>query len=311
MWSSENVNSPAETRPFRAGLVALVGKPNVGKSTLMNAIVGQKVSIVSNKPQTTRRKLLGIANGPDFQIGFFDTPGVHSPHTRLDRSMLEAARAALPEVDVIVAVCDGSHHPGELDKEVAAMVIHDGKPVRPTIVCINKMDRLAAEYVIPYTEAYQNLFHASESMLTIASRGTNVPRLTELIVAHLPEQEALFPTDEITDASSRFLAGELIREAILSSTRQEVPYATAVIVDGWETTETGLVRISASILVEKASQRGILIGKQGAFLKKIGETARHQIEELIGARVFLEMHIAVQPDWRMNPRILHELEYAE
>jgi GTP-binding protein Era len=291
--------------------VALVGKPNVGKSTLMNAIVGQKVSIVSNKPQTTRRRILGIATTESYQIAFLDTPGVHVPHTQLDKAMLDAARGALDAVDVVVVVGEGGHHPGELDKEVAKMVSPGGKPVVPVIVCINKMDQLKPEHVLPYVEAYQKLFGTQEYMLTTASRGRNVDKLTELIVAHLPQQEALYPADEVTDASSRFLAGEFVREKILALTRQEVPYATAVIVDEWSEEPSGLVRISATILVEKASQRGILIGKQGAFLKKIGESARLEIEELIGSRVFLGLHIRVQPDWRMNPRVLHELEYSE
>jgi GTP-binding protein Era len=282
----------------------------VGKSTLMNAIVGQKVSIVSNKPQTTRRRVLGIATTAAYQIAFVDTPGVHAAHTRLDRAMLDAVRGAIDAVDVVVVVGEGGHHPGDLDREVAKMLGSGGKPV-PVIVCINKMDQLKAEHVMPYVEAYQKLFGTEDVMLTTATRGINVGKLTDLIVSKLPVQPPMYDEDEVTDVSSRFLAGEFVRERILALTRQEVPYATAVVVDEWSTEPTGLVRISATILVEKASQRGILIGKGGEFLKRIGAEARAEIEAMVGGKVFLALHVKVEPDWRMNPRVLHELEYAE
>ncbi|HVT11557.1 MAG TPA: GTPase Era [Fimbriimonadaceae bacterium] len=297
-------------QPYRSGMVALIGKPNVGKSTLLNTIVGQKVSIVSNKPQTTRRRILGIATTDAYQIVFIDTPGIHEPHTRLQKSMVEHSRAALSDVDLIVLVVDAAHHPGDDDKQIAKMVREAGST--PVVLCMNKMDQLKAENVQAFVDAYCHLAGTEEYMLTTATRGLNVDKLVDMIVAHLPEGEAIFPEDEFTDQSSRFLVGELIREKILKETRQEVPHATAVLVDEWEEDEvTGLLHIGASIYAEKASQKGILIGKQGQFLKKIGTEARKEIEELLGRKVYLELNVKVREDWRMNPRMLQELEYSD
>ncbi len=190
---------------YRAGLVAIVGKPNVGKSTLMNYIVGQKVSIVSNKPQTTRRRVVGIATTPEHQIVFVDTPGVHTPRTQLDKSMVDATRAGLHGVDVIVIVVDGGHHPGEVDSEVAQVLATGAADGIPRILCINKMDHLKPENVTGFVEAYCKLFNVDEYMMTTATRGSNVNALVSLIVEHLPEQDPLYADDEITDQSSRFL----------------------------------------------------------------------------------------------------------
>lgn len=299
---------------FRTGTVALVGKPNVGKSTLLNAIVGQKVSIVSNKAQTTRRRILGIATAESYQIIFIDTPGIHEPHTQLQKSMVEHARAAMADVDLILFVVDGSRHPGEDDKAIAKLVsqsVPEGQTV-PVVLCMNKMDQLKAENVQAFLEAYTKLAGTEEYMMTTATQGINVEKLVEILVQHLPEGEPLYPEDEFTDQSSRFLVGELVREKILNATRQEVPHATAVLVDEWaEDENTGLLHIGANIFVEKASQRGILIGKQGQFLKKIGTDARKEIEALLGRQVFLQLNVKVREDWRMNPRMLQELEYSD
>lgn len=305
----------------RFGNVALIGKPNVGKSTLLNRIVGQKVSIVSNKPQTTRKRVVGITTGDDYQIAFIDTPGIHEPHTKLGRSMVEQARKSLHDVDVIVYVADSSHHANDGDKEIAKLLtgleVHDLNdpesmvPI-PVILCLNKMDLLKADSVQRNVEAYTSLFKTEDYMLTTALRGNNVDKLVEMIVAKLPEGEAQYDPDDYTDQSSRFIAAEFVREKILIATKQEVPHAVAVLVDSWEEEdEEGLVRISASIFVEKTSQRAILIGKQGQFVKKIGTEARQEIEELLGRKIFLELHVRVREDWRMNPRMLQELEYAE
>jgi GTPase len=300
---------------YRAGMVALIGKPNVGKSTMLNHIVGQKVSIVSNKPQTTRRRVIGIAHGPDYQIAFIDTPGIHEPHTQLGRSMVEQARSSLGDVDVIVYVADGSHHPGDMDKEIAKFVVggKDETPpsTAPVIVCLNKMDLLKPENVQRNVDSYCALLKTDEYMLTTATTGRNLDRLVEMIASKLPEGEPMYPEDEFTDQSSRFMVSELIREKILRATRQEVPHATAVTVDDWDDSDPNLLRIGATIVVERASQRGILIGKQGQFLKKIGTEARQEVEQLLGQRIFLDLHVKVQEEWRMNPRMLQELEYTE
>jgi GTP-binding protein Era len=306
---------------FRFGNVALIGKPNVGKSTLLNQIVGQKVSIVSNKPQTTRRRVVGITTADDYQIAFIDTPGIHEPHTKLGRSMVEQARKALHDVDVIVYVADASHHPNDGDREIARLLT--GIEVNslenpanlvpiPVVLCLNKMDLLKADAVQRNVDAYTGLFKTEDYMLTTATRRFNVDKLLDLVVSKLPEGEPQYDPDDYTDQSSRFIAAEFVREKILIATKQEVPHAVAVMVDSWEEEEaTDLVRIQASIFVEKASQRAILIGKQGQFIKKIGTEARSEIEQLLGKRVFLELQVRVREDWRMNPRMLQELDYAE
>jgi GTPase len=290
----------------------MIGKPNVGKSTLLNAMVGQKVSIVSNKPQTTRRRVLGIAQSEDYQIAFIDTPGIHEPHTKLGRAMVDQAKQSLGDIDLILFVADGAKRPGELDREIAKQIAPEeaDRPLVPVLICMNKMDQLKAENVEQNTEAYTSLLKTEDYMLTTATQGHNVDKLLQMIIERLPEGEPMFPEDEFTDQSTRFLVGELIREKILHATREEVPHATAVFVEDWED-EQELTRINASIIVEKQGQKAILIGRQGQFLKKVGTDARKEIEELLGRKVFLELHVKVREGWRMNARMLQELEYTE
>lgn len=290
---------------FRAGTVALVGRPNVGKSSLLNAIVGQKVSIVSDKPQTTRRRVIGVAHGPDWQIAFIDTPGVHEPFSRLGRAMVEQARAALGDVDLVVPVVDVSQAPTDADRMIGSLVKESGFP---TLVCLNKMDLLKAEFVERNTHDYQEMFGATESMLTIATTGENLPLLVQQIVAHFPERPPMFRPEEYTDQSQRFLSAELVREKILLATRQEVPHAVAVRIDEW-LEEPKRVTIRATIVAEKASQRAILIGRGGQFIKAIGTAARVEIEKVIGHPVYLELFVKVEEGWRQNPRLIHELNY--
>lgn len=289
-------------------MVAVVGKPNVGKSTLMNAMVGQKVSIVSSKPQTTRRRVIGIVQAKDYQIALIDTPGIHEPHTKLARAMVEAARASLTDIDAILYVADAGRKPDELDQQIARLA-KDAKA--PVVVCLNKMDLLKAEFVNERYEAFCKLFDTDKCMMTTAIRGLNVDKVVEMLLSHMPEGEPLFPEDEFTDQSSRFMVSELIREKVLVTTRQEIPHATAVVVDHWEEMSNGILHIGASVVVEKAGQRAILIGNKGAFVKKTGTESRLEIEELLGRKVFLELHVKVKEGWRMNPRMLRELEYLE
>ncbi len=299
---------------YRSGRVALIGKPNAGKSTLLNQIVGQKVSIVSNKAQTTRKRVVGILTTDEYQIAFVDTPGVHEPHTRLGRAMVEAARTSLTDVDLIVFVADGSRRPDEDDAEIVRMVQSVPKPKQvPVLVCVNKMDRLRPEHVQKTVDHYVNALGAVDFMLTTALDGTNVDKLVRQIVERLPDGPPLYDPDDFTDQSARFMAAELVREKILNATRQEVPHATAVVVESWEEPEdpNGVLAISASIVVEKQSQKAILIGHQGRFIKTIGTKARQEIEELLGRRVFLELFVKVREGWRMNPRMLQELEYLD
>ncbi len=295
----------------RAGYVTLLGKPNVGKSTLLNYMVGQKVSIVSDKPQTTRKRVIGILSEPEYQIAFIDTPGIHEAHTQLGKQMVDQARMSLSDVDVVVYVADGSHHPGEIDKQVATLIKRSELKV-PIMLCLNKMDLLRAEDVERNSNAYLELLGITQDdfMLTTATRGHNVDKLIDMIVERLPEEESMFPEDEFTNQSSRFMSAELVREKILIATRQEVPYAVAVMIDDWKE-EDGMLIIGATILVEKASQRGILIGKGGQFLKKIGTEARQEIQQLLERKLYLQLHVKVAEGWRQDPRVLQELEYSE
>lgn len=292
---------------MKAGIVAMLGKPNAGKSTLINALVGQKVSIVSSKPQTTRRRVLGVVQGEDYQLALIDTPGIHEPHTRLGRTMVESARQALSGIDLVLVVIDSSKRPDEIDKQMAKLVADAEVPV---ILDLNKMDVLRAEMVASTVEDYTALFKTEDYMLTTATRGHNLDKLLSIVVEKLPEGEPLFPADEYTDQSLRFLAAELIREKVLLETKQEVPHATAVVVDTWEE-EPNLTRIRATIVVEKSGQRAILIGKGGSFIKEVGTRARAEIEALLDKPVFLDLHIKVREGWRMNPAIIQELEYSD
>lgn len=293
----------------RFGLIALIGRPNVGKSTLVNALVGQKVSIVSSKPQTTRRRVLGIVQGDGYQIGLVDTPGIHEPHTQLGKAMIDSARQALGDVDAVLAVVDGSKRPDEGDGRIAEM-LRKAVPETPILLCLNKMDKLKPEFVVPHVEAYQKLFGTEPYMLTTAVAGHNLDALLEMLVEASPEGEPRFDPDDFTDQSSRFLVSELIRERVLTGTREEVPHATAVRIDDWD--ESGeVLRIGASLIVEKPGQRAILIGRGGQFLKQLGSDARQEIEETLGRKVYLELHVIARENWRQNPRMLREMEYGE
>ncbi len=300
--------SQGEKTAYRAGLVAMIGKPNVGKSTILNALVGQKVSIVSNKPQTTRRRVMGVVHGENYQVVFLDTPGIHEPHTRLGKAMVESARQSLSDIDLILYVADASVKPDEIDKQIAQLV----KGVAPVYVCLNKMDLLRAEMVVSTVEDYTGLFGLTDDdfMMTIAVRDENLDKLMAAIVARMPEGEPFYDDDTFTDQPLRFMAAELIREKVLQSTRQEVPHATAVVVDEW-IQEPNCLRIRAEIIVEKQGQRAILIGKQGQFLKKIGTEARLEIQKLVEQSVYLELFVKVKEDWRMSPRMIQELHYSE
>jgi GTP-binding protein Era len=294
---------PEISAGFRAGYIAMIGKPNVGKSTLLNALIGHKLSIVSSKPQTTRRKLLGVMHGDGFQIAFIDTPGVHDAHTTLGRHMIDEAREALGAVDLALVVCDASKRPDESDQRIAQMVVGQ----LPIYLCLNKMDKLRPEMVVDHVEAYQKLFKTEANMLTIATQGVNLEKLVAELVERLPEQEPMFDEDTFTDAPMRFLAAELIREKVLVATKQEVPHATAVVVTDWQDGKD-LVEIRAEIVVEKSGQKAIIIGKKGQFLKQIGMAARQEIEEMVGKKVFLDLYVKVREDWRMNPRLVRELQ---
>lgn len=295
---------------YRSGIVAVVGKPNVGKSTLINAIVGQKVSIVSDKAQTTRRRIMGVSTEGDHQIVFVDTPGIHKATHKLGHALNETAKSSVDGVDVLLIVVDSSRMPSREDRDVALILKEAGvwETKTPKILCMNKMDLLKAEDVERNYAAYQELFPADEWMMTSFTRNDNVDKLVELLVSRLPEGEPLYPEDTVTDQSMRSLAGELVREKALHLTRQEVPHALATYVEDWDEDDK-LVHISVVLLVEREGHKGILIGKKGAMLKRIGTMAREEIQPMVGKKVFLELFVKVREDWRGNLRMLQELEY--
>ena len=293
----------------RSGYVALVGRPSVGKSSLMNAYLGQKVAIVSPRVQTTRNRLLGILTRPEAQVIFVDLPGIHKPIHRLGEFMMETARRALPDADVLLFVVDVSVPPTEEDREAAAF-LKERAAGRPIVLALNKTDLLKPDDVVPHTDAYRALVDVADWMLVSATRGDNLDVLLERIVAHLPLGPRYYPPDQVTDQQERFLVGELVREAVLHYTYQEVPHSVAVVVEEFKERSEDMTYISATIYVEKDSQKGIIIGQGGALLKKIGKTARESIEALLGTRVFLELWVKTRPHWRRRAEDLRYLGYA-
>ncbi len=293
---------------YRAGFVSVVGKPNVGKSTLINLYVGHKIAITSDKPQTTRRTIRAILTRPDAQVIFVDTPGIHRPLHALGKFMVRSAVETLDEVDVVVFVVDGSKMPSSEDEEIGE-ILHD-RVKAPILLAMNKMDQLKRENVKEVTEAYWSLVDYADWMRISATHEENTDKLLDMIVERLPPGPPLFPKDEITDQPMQALAGELVREQILLNTRQEIPHSAAVSIDEWEDRSEKLTYIAASIWVEKDSQKGIVIGEGGAMLKKIGQGARKQIEEWLGHQVYLELHVKVREKWRRDERLLQELGYV-
>ena len=288
---------------MRAGFIAIVGRPNVGKSTLLNRLVGRKLAIVTAKPQTTRNGILAIANRPDAQFVFYDTPGIHEPKHELDRMMVQSAVHALKSADLVLFLIDIANpdHPG--DARVLEIVREHGLPA---ILGINKVDSRPKPEILPVIDDYRRRHDFLDIVPFSALTGDNVDRLELVLREHLPEGERLYPEDTLTELPERFFAAEIVREKLLRLTRFEVPYATAVIVDAWEEGDD-LTRIEASVLVDRESQKGIVVGRGGSLLKKIGTSARKDIEQFLGRRVFLGLHVKVRSDWRDDKRLLSEL----
>lgn len=305
---SSDQTQTAEKIDHRAGFVSVVGKPNVGKSTLINLYVGYKVSIISDKPQTTRRTIRGILSRPDAQIIFEDTPGIHRPTHALGKFMVRSAVETMNDADVVVFVVDGSRMPTSEDEEIGE-ILRD-RTHAPILLAQNKMDLLKREHVQEVTEAYWSLVDYADWMRISATRGENTGKLLDMIVQRLPVGPALFPEDDVSDQPMQMLAAELIREQVLHNTRQEIPHVVAVSIDEWEDRSDKLTYIAASVWVEKDSQKGIIIGERGAMLKKIGQAARHEIETWLGHQVFLELTVRVREKWRRDERLLKELGYA-
>jgi GTP-binding protein Era len=299
-----------ETVPpgHRSGFVAVIGRPNVGKSTLMNQLLGHKVAIVSPRPQTTRTCIRGILTRPDAQIIFVDTPGLHKPLHKLGEVMVAAAASAIPDADVVLFVVDVSVMPTEEDQMIARMIRQ--RTSHPVILVLNKMDLLPPERVKPHTEAYWALVpdHAGW-MMTIATEAVNLDKLLDMVIAHLPEGPRYYPGDLITDQTEREIAAELIREQVLRFTREEVPHSVAVVVEEYKERETGGVYIAATIYVEKESQKGILIGAGGQMLRRIGTAAREEIERMVGGKVYLDLWVKVSKNWRRDLQRVRRMGY--
>jgi GTPase len=291
---------------FVSGFVSLVGPPNAGKSTLLNALVGEKLAIVSGKPQTTRTLVQGVVTTPQAQVVFLDTPGIHKPDSLFNRRMMETIGAALAERDVLIYVVDASREPGEAEQEGVELV---RRSATPTLLALNKIDRVKPkERLLPLIERYKALHEFADYLPVSALKGKGVEEVRAATIARLPEGPAYFPSDYLTDQPERFLAAELIRERLLEETRGEVPHSIAVLVELWEETPK-LARISATIYVEREGQKGIVIGAGGSMLKRVGTRAREGMESMFGRKVFLELHVKVRPRWRESQQFLNELDW--
>ena len=296
----------------KSGFVALIGRPNVGKSTLMNTLLGQKVAIVSSKPQTTRNRILGILTRPEFQIIFMDTPGIHPPKDQLGKYMVAAAQSAIPDADVILMMVDVSANPTQADQGIARLMTAR-RTDAPVLLVLNKMDQLTPDKVEAHCDAYWSMGGTEgwyqDWMMTMATSGANLDKLLDQIVAALPQGPRYYPGDQITDQTERQIAAELVREQVLRFTHQEVPHAVAVVVEEFKPRSETLIYVGANIFVERVSQKGIIIGKKGTMLHKIGSAARQQIERLTGTKVYLDLWVKVSGDWRKDNVRLRRLGY--
>ncbi|MFZ0060596.1 MAG: GTPase Era [Pyrinomonadaceae bacterium] len=290
---------------YRAGYVALIGRPNAGKSTLLNRLVGQKIAAVSNKPQTTRFRIQGVISQPAGQIVLVDTPGIHKPGYELNRRMMSIVQDALLGVDLVCLIRDASVSTGNGDRFVLELLQRSGKPA---LLLLNKTDKLKDKSeLLPLIEWYRSEYDWREVVPISALRGKMIDVLLEQMIKHLPEGEPLFAADELTDQSLRSLAAEIVREKILQTTADEIPYVTAVVTEKWEEERPDFTRIYCAIFVERASQKKIIIGKGAAHLKEIGIAARQEIESLIGHRCHLELFVKVEAEWRNKDHLLDEL----
>lgn len=300
------MNKPSSKKPnFRAGFVAIVGRPNAGKSTFINRVVGQKVAIVTDKPQTTRNRIQGIVTSAKGQIIFIDTPGLHEADSALGRQMMHEVAAALEGIDVLLLMVDASRALPYADSLLLQKAKrYEGK----TILALNKVDRIPKAKLLPLIDALQKSFEFAAIVPISALKGSGVDELQREILSRLPESEPYFPEDQITDQPERFLAAEIIREKAIKIMYHEVPYALAVFIDKFEELPK-LTRIEATLNVERNSQKKILIGEKGSVLKKVGTEARKELEELLGTKVYLQTFVKVAPNWRENPLRVRELDW--
>ncbi len=294
---------------FKSGFVSIIGRPNVGKSTLLNYVIGQKIAIMSDKPQTTRNKIQGVYTSAESQIVFIDTPGIHKPKHKLGDFMMKVAQNTLREVDLVLYVVDAAEAFGPGEEFIIERLKATSTPV---FLVINKIDKIQPNDLLGVIETYRTKHDFKEVIPISALQGNNVPTLMEQITEYLDEGPQYYPSDQITDHPERFVVAELIREKVLHLTREEIPHSIAVNVEQMKRRgQSETVYIGATIIVERSSQKGIIIGKQGAMLKEVGKRARVDIETLLGSKVFLELWVKVQKDWRNKPAHLRDLGFRE
>ncbi|QFF99473.1 GTPase Era [Psychrobacillus glaciei] len=296
---------------FKSGFISIIGRPNVGKSTFLNRVIGQKIAIMSDKPQTTRNKVQGVLTLEKSQMIFIDTPGIHIPKHKLGDFMLKVAKNTLREVDVIIFMVNATEPRGKIDELIMDMLENNETPV---FLVINKIDQVHPDELINIINSYKNKYDFAEIIPISALQGNNVDRLLETIQKYLPEGPQYYPADQVTDHPERFIISELIREKVLHLTREEIPHSIAVIIDKIkkeEDTEKDMIRVMATIVVERDSQKGIVIGKKGALLKEVGIRARQDIEMLLGTKVFLELWVKVQKDWRNKSAQLRDYGFRD
>jgi GTPase len=291
---------------FRSGFIAIIGRPNVGKSTLMNCLLGEKISIISDKPQTTRNRIRGILSRPDAQLVFIDTPGIHKPLHKMNEIMVNMALGTYSEVDVIMLLVEATERPGGGDR----FIIDSLAKVRtPVLLIINKVDLIAKERLLPLMQEYSSLYSFAE-IIPVSALKRDLGGLLDALLKRMPKGPKYFPDDQLTDQPERFIVSEIIREKIFELTKEEIPYSTAVMIDQVKE-EPGLTRIDATIFVDRDSQKGIVIGKNGALLKEIGTRARLDAEKLLGVKVFLQLWVKVKKGWRDDNRMLRNVGIIE
>lgn len=293
---------------FKSGFVSIVGRPNVGKSTLLNQIMGEKITITSDKAQTTRNRIQGIYTTNEEQIVFIDTPGIHKPKHQLGRFMVDSALSTLNEVDLVLFMVNVSEKMGPGDRFIMERLKNVSTPV---FLVLNQIDKLHPDELLPIIEAYQDEMIFDEIIPISAMNGNNVDRLLEVISAYLVEGHQYYPSDQISDHPEYFIVQELIREKVLQLTREEIPHSVAVITESMQREDEHLIEVQATIVVERNSQKGIIIGKQGSMLKEIGTRARLDIEKLLGSKIYLELWVKVADDWRDTPRDLNRFGYKD
>jgi GTP-binding protein Era len=291
---------------MKAGFVSLVGRPNAGKSTLLNRLVGTKLAIVSDKPQTTRARILGVRNYPDAQVVWLDTPGIHRPLHRMNVRMMDTALDAMKQVDLLGLVVDASEPSGKGDRYVLDLV----QDVRaPLFLILNKIDLIKRPRLLPMIDQYSRMERFAEIVPISAATGENVDRLESAILTRLPDGERLYPEDYLTDQPERFFAAEIVREKLLQNTHAEIPFSSAVVIDRFEepTSDQPILRLFCTIVVDRESQKPIVIGRGGEMIKRIGTAAREELEQFFSARVFLDLHVRVRSEWREDDRVLTDI----